>query len=192
MDNIKWCQAPMRALFALVAVLALVVAAACRDGGAPTLAPAPTSAQAVRPAQSPLDVLRSALDALSRGDADAVYAALSQDVRSNIDLDDLRGVIGNVQTNTAGLSVTVGRVDEETVAEDMAEISLTLHVRLAETVVPLDEVASFVLEEGQWRIADHLLETVLTALGLEFSSAEGPYNLDVYRRISDEVVSAFA
>jgi len=159
-----------RAAGALAAVTALVFLAAC-GGGEEATPPTPT------PAQGPLDVLRSALDALNRGDIDGVYANLSQEARQNIKREDLRQVISGLQAAGTRLSITIDRVDKQTVAGDVAEVSLTLRVQLGETVLPLDDVASFVLEEGQWRIADHFLETGLTAAGLARPPVGGPRQL---------------
>jgi len=162
----------VRPLLAIISLLALL-AAACGGGNeaqpsSSTASPSPSPSLSSSPVaeSEPLKVVRSALEALSRGDVDSAYANLSKDARQTVGLAQVRAIVNALKSAGTPLSVTIERVGEQAVTGNMAEIEFTLGVQIGQTSVPVDDVASLVREDGQWRIADHFLQTALGAVGL--------------------------
>ncbi len=170
-----------------VAAFALLAAAACGGGddskatSSPATSTAPASAT-VSPSpvadQGPLEALHSGLDALNRGDVDGAFAYLSKEARQQVSLATARTVINGLRTSGLDLSVTIDKVRAQAVTGDTAEIELSLIVKIGENSVPLDDSASLVREDGQWRISDHFLQTALAAVGLAKPLTAGPRELD--------------
>jgi len=174
--------APVRflLLFACCATLALAAACGGGDEGAnqtpsPTTAPARTSDTA---GLEPVDVVRVTLDDINRADIDAAYPNFSAQARKDVSLDDARRVIKGLQAAGVQFSITIANVGQQTVSGDTAEIELTLEITLSGTKVPIDDAAILVREEGQWKIADHFLQTALTLVGLASPAPIGPRALD--------------
>ena len=155
----------------------LVLAAACGGNGddnktpSPTTVPARTSDTA---GLEPVDVVRVTLDDINRGDIDAAYPNFSAEARKDVSLDEARRLLQGLQASGNKLSITVAQVGQQSVTADTAEIELTLEVTLNSTKVPIDDAAILVREEGQWKIADHFLQTALTVLGLRSPAPLGP------------------
>ncbi|TMG06529.1 MAG: hypothetical protein E6I02_07945 [Chloroflexi bacterium] len=168
-----------RLLLALCATLAL--AAACGGDGndnptqSPTAAPARTSDTA---GLEPIDVVRVTLDDINRGDIDAAYPNFSAQARKDVSLDEARRLLQGLQASGTKLSVTIAQVGQQTITGDTAEIELTLEIELNTTKIPVDDAAILVREEGQWKIADHFLQTALAVLGLASPAPLGPRALD--------------
>jgi len=166
-------------LLAFCATLAL--AAACGGNGddnktpSPTTVPARTSDTA---GLEPVEVVRVTLDDINRGDIDAAYPNFSSEARSQVSLDDARRVIKGLQAAGVQFSITIANVGEQSITGDTAEIELTLDVTLSGSKVPIDDAAILVREEGQWKIADHFLQTALTLTGLASPAPLGPRALD--------------
>jgi len=166
-------------LLACCATLALVAVACGGDGDkatpSPTTAPVRTSDTA---GLEPIDVVRVTLDDINRGDIDAAYPNFSSEARSQVSLDDARRVIQGLQAAGIQFSITIANVGEQSITGDTAEIELTLDVTLSGSKVPIDDAAILVREEGQWKIADHFLQTALTLTGLITPAPIGPRALD--------------
>lgn len=163
-------------LLASCATLALLAAACGGDGGdnqtpSPTTAPARTSDTA---GLEPIDVVRVTLDDINRGDIDAAYPNFSAQARSTVSLDDARRVIKGLQAAGVQFSIAISNVGQQSITGDTAEIELTLDITLSGTKVPIDDAAILVREEGQWKIADHFLQTALTLVGLASPAPIGP------------------
>lgn len=156
---------------ALAPFVALVLLMACGEGQEAPL-PTPTPL-----AESPEDVFRAVLDAFNRSDADGFFALLSQEAQRSISLEDLRRIIEGNGRGATPISVTLDRVDKQTITGGSATMEVTLSIHLGEHVVTVEDVASFVREEDQWRIPNHFLETGVTALGKVLISTGGPRQL---------------
>jgi hypothetical protein len=164
-----------RLLLACCATLAL--AAAC--GGDGDDKPTPTSTRTSDTAGlEPIDVVRATLDDINRGDVDAAYPNFSSEARSQVSLDDARRVIKGLQAAGIQFSIEIAQVGEQTVSGDTAEIELTLDVTFSGSKIPIDDAAILVREDGQWKIADHFLQTALTLTGLITPAPLGPRALD--------------
>jgi len=156
---------------------ALALAAACGGGDdnkstpSPTLAPVRTSDTT---GLEPVDVVRVTLDDINRADIDAAYPNFSAQARSQVSLDEARRVITGLQAAGIQFSITIANVGQQSVTADTAEIELTLDVTLSGSKVPIDDAAILVREEGQWKIADHFLQTALTLTGLASPAPIGP------------------
>jgi hypothetical protein len=162
-------------LLACCATFALL--AACGGDGEGKATPSPTSAPARTSDTAglePVDVVRVTLDDINRGDIDAAYPNFSAEARSQVSLDDARRVIKGLQAAGVQFSITIANVGQQTVSGDTAEIELTLDITLSGTKVPIDDAAILVREEGQWKIADHFLQTALTLTGLASPAPLGP------------------
>ena len=169
-----------RILLACCATLALAAAACGGDGDdnqtpSPTTVPARTSDTA---GLEPLDVVRVTLDDINRSDIDAAYPNFSAQARKDVSLDEARRLLQGLQASGNKLSITIAQVGEQSVTGDTAEIELTLEVTLNSTKIPIEDAAILVREEGQWKIADHFLQTALSVLGLRSPAPLGPRALD--------------
>ncbi len=162
----------------VAAAVAILAAVGCGGGGGETKTPAATTGSAtIAPSGAggePIDVVRATLDAINRGDVDAAYAYLSTDARKDVSLDEARRVINGLRNAGVVLSVTVVSAGEPTINGDHAEMEVSLTVRIGESNVPVDDEATLIRENGQWKVADHFLQTALAAVGLSKPLAEGP------------------
>ena len=175
--------AASRLVLPLVVAGVAFVLAACGEGGdkaTPTQSASPvataggTVEPSVGPSASPpsgeaavaLQVVRATLDKINAGDVDGAYANLSTDARKDVSLPDAKRIIGGLHTAGVGLTVTIDKVGTATVNGDVAEIELTVRVKVGEVNVPVQDAASLVKENGQWKLADHFLQAALTAVGL--------------------------
>ena len=146
--------------------------------GTATGAPPTGGATVGTDAAEPLQVVRSTLDALNRGDVDTAYANLSTDAQKSLNLVQVRLVVAGLKAANVNLSLAVESVGEATVTNDAAEIEMTVLVKLGQTSIPVEDAASLVKERGQWKIADHFLQTALAAVGLGQPPAAGERQLD--------------
>ncbi|HSP54421.1 MAG TPA: hypothetical protein VLS25_02440 [Dehalococcoidia bacterium] len=166
----------------VAAVVAMLAAGACGGDDGETKTPVATTGSATTAPSGlggePIDVVRATLDAINRGDIDAAYANLSSDARKDVSLDDARRVIGGLKSAGIVFSITVDKAGEVNVLGDHADMEISLTVRLGETSIPVNDEATLIREDGQWRVADHFLQTALTAVGLSKPLAEGPRKLD--------------
>lgn len=153
-----------------------------------------TSAGTVAPAaEEPLNVVRATLDALNRGDVDTAYANLSTDAQKSLNLTQVRLVVAGLKAANVDLSLTIESVGEATVANDAAEIEMTVMVKLGQTSIPVEDAASLVKDKGQWKIADHFLQTALAAVGLAQPPAAGERQLDAKGcAIGDPMLGVYA
>src|SRR2546427_9135082 len=170
-----------RHLLLLACAATLALAAACGGDGndnptsSPTSAPARTSNP---PGLEPIAVVRVTLDDINRGDSDAAYPNSPAQARKDVSLDEARRLLQGLQASGTKLSVTIAQVGQQTITGDTAEIELTLEIELNTTKIPVDDAAILVREEGQWKIADHFLQTALAVLGLASPAPLGPRALD--------------
>ena len=173
--------APVRSLLLLACCAILALAVACGGGGddnktpSPTTMPARTSDTA---GLEPLDVVRVTLDDINRGDIDAAYPNFSAQARKDVSLDEARRLLQGLQASGTKLSVTIAQVGQQSITGDTAEIELTLQIEINTTKIPVDDAAILVREDGQWKIADHFLQTALAVLGLTTPVPAGPRALD--------------
>lgn len=111
-------------------------------------------------------VVHDTLDKINTGDVDGAYANLSRDAQRDISLPDAKRIIGGLQTAGVDLSLTIAEVGTAVVMGDIAEIEVTVRVKFGDVDVPVQDEASLVKEGGEWKLADHFLQTALTALGI--------------------------
>lgn len=163
----------MRNLVAGLSVLLVVAASACGAGDGPDAT--------ATPPLSPLETVETLVDALNAGDAALIYENLSSEARQDITLEVVESLIASAtESYGAPPRVTIAEVEKETVSGDLAELDLTLSVQLGDTTVPLQDVASLVLEDGAWRISDHFLQTALVTVGL------APPAIDLERKLGPD------
>ena len=154
----------LRLLLSIFGVLVAFAIVACGGGG--DTGASTTASPASVAAQEPLEVVRATLDAVNRQDVDAAYANLSTDARKEVDLKRVQALLTGLKDAGIDVAVTIDTVGETDITGDMAEIELGLSVKFGESTVPVNDTASLVKEDGQWRISDHFLQTALVAAGL--------------------------
>ncbi len=163
----------------------LVVAVACGGGGGSNQSLSAQSsssetaiASPTGSAGEPIEVVRATLDALNRQDVDSAYANLSTDARKDVELERVRTALNALKEAGIAVSITIDKVGDTQISGDMAEIELGLTVKFGESTVPVNDTASLVKEDGQWRISDHFLQTALVAVGQATPAVQGTRRLD--------------
>ncbi len=146
----------------LLAGLSLLAAACSAAVAGPSTATPPV------PEGSALARLVEIIDAINRDDTATAYAGLAPEVQAQITQEQFAGLFRSVEEGTGGdLVITVEQVHSEEEAGDLAEIELTLRIRAGTAVdFTLRQVAILERIDGEWRLADHFLQTALTALGV--------------------------
>ncbi len=186
-------------LAGLAASILGIAACGGGDSASPTTSPTTTATPQTSggtpaaAAEEPLKVVRATLDALSSGDVDAAYANLSTEAKKSLNLTQVRLVVAGLKAANIDLSLTIKSVGEATVTGDAAEIEMTVQVKFGETIVPVQDAASLVKENGQWKVADHFLQTALTAVGLAKPPVESARQLDAKGcAIGDPMLGVYA
>jgi hypothetical protein len=153
----------MKLLAAALACIAIVAAVACgSSGGAakstPSSAPAST-------ADGPVESFKLLLDALNARDAAGVYARLSSEARKDLSSEGVSALVVKLVGGDPDFRISIDRAGEPVVSGAQAQFDLTLDVHYQGKQFPLTDVAFMQLEDGQWRLADHFLQTALAAAG---------------------------
>ncbi len=159
----------MARLLALPALLLAMLAVASCGGGSgsaggsangTTPGPGVTSTAS---ADDPLTAFESLLDAIDRQDGAAVWDGLSTEAQATLSQGDTAQLVQQLAGSDG--RVTLQSAGDETVNGDQAQLQLTLLIRYQGKDYPLKDVAYMVREDGRWRLADHFLQTALTAVG---------------------------
>lgn len=152
---------PKRAALAFFVLALMIVAAGACGGSADDRAtPAPTV-----PVEDPLAGFTDLVDAFNRQDYQAVYGRLSTEARQSLTSDDVQAFVKQLATADANFHIGIAAVNDRTVNGDQAQLGLSLLISFDGHQVPLTDVAFLVLEQGQWRLSDHFLQTALAAAG---------------------------
>jgi len=155
-----------RAGLVLVSLLCLALVIGC-GGSEPAPAPqettpAPNNGQL----EEPLAGFKALLEALNQHDAQGVWDRLSTDARAAISREEVVKMVESLTGADPDFHVSLQSVNSSTRAGNQAQLGLTLIIAYQGQDLPLTDVAFLELEDGMWRLADHFLQTALTAAGL--------------------------
>jgi hypothetical protein len=153
----------MRLLAAALACIAVAAGVACGSSGGATKS-TPASPPAA-PAEGPVESFRLLLDALNARDAAGVYARLSSEARKDLSSEGVSALVVKLVGGDPNFRITIDKAGEPAIGGAQAQFDLTLDVHYQGKQFPLTDVAFMQLEDGQWRLADHFLQTALAAGG---------------------------
>lgn len=153
----------MRLLASAVACIAVAAGVACGSSGGATKSTS-TSPPAA-PAEGPVESFRLLLDALNARDAAGVYARLSSEARKDLSSEQASALVVKLVGGDPNFRITIDKAGEPAIGGAQAQFDLTLDVHYQGKQFPLTDVAFMQLEDGQWRLADHFLQTALAAGG---------------------------
>ena len=156
----------MRAGFIALLVLCLALAGACGGSEAGPAAEEAAVAPETGQAEDPLDGFNALLQALNNRDAEGVWSRLSTDAQAAMAREEVVQMVADLTSSDPGFRVTLQSVNNRAQAGDKAQLGLTLNIAYQGQDLPLTDVAFLVLEDGEWRLSDHFLQTALTAAGL--------------------------
>ncbi len=144
----------------LIALIILLIASTACDGNGRSATPTPTAA-----IEDPLAGFTVLLDGLNRQDYLAVHDRLSTEARSSLTSDDVAALVKQLASADANFHISIQTVNSRAVNGDQAQLGLTLLIDFQGHKLPLTDVAFLVLEQGQWRLSDHFLQTALASAG---------------------------
>jgi hypothetical protein len=153
----------VKRLAVALACIAFASGVACGSSGGGAK-PSPTSAPA-SPAEGPVESFRLLVDALNARDAAGVYARLSTEARKDLSSEGVSALVAKLTAGDANFGITIETAGEPAVNGAQAQFDLKLDVHYQGKQFPLVDVAFMQLEDGQWRLADHFLQTALAAAG---------------------------
>ena len=152
----------------LLLCLSATIVAACSSSASAPGPPTLVSSTLARPtpAEGPVASFRLMLDALNARDAAGVSARLSTEARKELSNEQVQDLVARLLANDPDFRITIATAGEPAVNGTDAQFNLTLAVNYQGKTFPLSDVAYMQLEDGQWRLADHFLQTALAAAGL--------------------------
>jgi hypothetical protein len=118
------------------------------------------------PAEGPVESFKILLDAINARDAAGVYARLSSEAKKDLSSAQVQALVTKLVGGDPNFRITIDTAGEPAVNGTQAQFDLTLSIGYQGKQFPLTDVAFMQLEDGQWRLADHFLQTALAAGGL--------------------------
>lgn len=153
----------------MLAALAVSMTPAPHSAAAATPTPAATATSTPPAAPgTPVARLYELVSLINAHDFATLYAALTPEVQQQFTLHDLEETIANIEAGAgAQLHITIVSIDNVQQDAGEAEVELTLRIQLgAAADVTLRDLAILVRINDEWRLADHFVQSALTAIGL--------------------------
>jgi hypothetical protein len=115
-------------------------------------------------ADDPREVLQNVLDAVAAHDTEAVWEELSTEAKAQLSHDEVARLTAASQR--FGFKASIKDIQDETTTGDRSEVDLTLAIEFRGITLNQRDVTFLVRENGQWKLADHFLQTLEVAIGI--------------------------
>jgi hypothetical protein len=116
--------------------------------------------------ETPVESFGALVAALNAHDAAGVYALLSAEAKTELSSEQAGELVVRLASADPDYRISITVAGAPVSNGEQAQFDLTLDIFYQGKHFPLSDVAFMKLEDGQWRLSDHFLQTALAAGGV--------------------------